>query len=416
MSSPHEANKDGIFVSLDIGSTKVTVLIAQAKLDGVDIIGVGNVPHQAVKQGTIVHIEAVTDAIKKAKEEAELMAGFSVNSCYIGVPSIHNQQVSSKGMVAITHKEVKKEDVNRVIEAAKIVKIPADHEVLHVLPREYTVDNQSEIKNPVGMTGVRLEAQVEIVTASKKILTNLNKCTEMAGFKTLGFVSQSLASAKAILTDSDYESGVAVVDIGGGTCDVVCYSDTSFFSMSTVTVGGINFTQDVAVGLRAPQLVAEEVKKKYGAAIADLIDETETIEVETVGGRGTKQILRRFLGEILEARSEETFSLILQALSQVGAVGKLGSGIVLTGGGSQLYGLVELGEYTFDIPVRRGIPESVNGLKEAVKQPQFATAVGILLMVKESHLPKPKTVIDKSMSWWLDQWDHLKEYVGKSLN
>lgn len=416
MSNLMDTSKEGVFVSLDIGSTKVAVLIGKAKEDGVDIIGIGHVQHQAVKQGTILHIEAARDAIRKAKEDAELMAGFTVNSCYVGVPGIHNHPVSSKGMVAISNKEVRKDDINRVIEAAKVVKIPSDHEVLHVLPREYTVDGQAGIKNPMGMNGVRLEAQVEIITASKKVLTNITKCTEMAGFKILGFVSQPLASAKAILNESDYDSGVAVVDIGGGTCDVICYSDTSFFNMSTIPVGGINFTQDVAVGLRAPQNVAEEVKKRHGAAIADLIDETETIDVETVGGRGPKQILRRFLGEILEARSEETFSLILHSLNQMGAVGKLGAGIVLTGGASQLHGLMELGEYTFDIPVRKGVPEKVNGLRESVRSPQYASAVGVLMMVREAHLPKPKTVINKSIGWWFDRWNYLKEYVGKTLN
>jgi cell division protein FtsA len=282
-------------------------------------------------------------------------------------------------MIAIRNKEVKQDDIDRVIEAAKAVAVPADREVLHVLPREFKIDEQAGIFDPIGMSGVRLEANVHIVTAGQTALQNILKCAEKAGLRVKGLVLQQLASALACLSEDEKKLGAAVVDMGGGTCDIVVYAAGSVAFTATVPVGGQHFTQDIAMGLRTPQTSAETVKKKFGCAIADLVDANETIEVEGVGGRKPRALLRRDLCEVIEPRAEETMALIWQEIRKSGLANQIGSGLVLTGGACQMEGLLEMGEFISDIPVRRGASVHVGGLTDIVRGPDCSTAVGLMV-------------------------------------
>lgn len=345
----------------------------------INIVGLGSAPSTGIRQGAVVNVEATIEGIKRAREEAELMAGEKVDEVYVSIGGTHIKSFDSRGMVAIRNKEVRAEDVTRVIEAAKAVVVPADREVLHVLPREFKLDDQEGIFDPIGMTGVRLEASVHIITAGRTALQNILKCTEKAGLHVKSLVLQQFASSLSILSDDEKKLGAAVIDIGGGTSDIIVYSNGSVAYTSLVPVGGIHFTQDVSMGLRTPFANAETLKKKYGAAIAEFIDENESIEVEAVGGRTPRTILRRELGQMIEARAEETMLLLYQDVLSSGLTQQIGSGVVLTGGGADLEAMVEMGEFVFDMPVRKGLPQKVGGLSDVVKSPMYATAVGLLM-------------------------------------
>ncbi|MES2962551.1 MAG: cell division protein FtsA [Bdellovibrionota bacterium] len=377
-----------IIAGLDIGSTKVSLVIgtiaqkenASGHIDHtIDIVGLGTAPNNGIRQGVVVNVEATIEAITKAREEAELMSGYKITDVYVGIGGTHVKSFDSRGMIAIRNKEVKADEISRVIEAAKAVAVPADREVLHVLPREFKIDDQAGIFDPIGMSGVRLEANVHIITAGQTALQNIIKCTEKSGLRVRGLVLQQLASALAILSEDEKKLGAAVVDIGGGTSDILIYAAGSVAYTSTVPVGGQHFTQDIAMGLRTPQTSAEAVKRKYGCAIADLIDENETIEVEGVGGRKPRALLRKDLCEVIEPRAEETMGLIWQEIRKSGLDAQIGSGVVLTGGACQLEGLLEMGEFIADVPVRKGMPERIGGLTDIVKLPECATAVGLLV-------------------------------------
>ena len=330
-----------------------------------------------------VNIEATTEAVKKAKEEAELMSGVAVEKVWLSVGGTHIESFESNGMVAIKGNEVSREDIERVIEAAKAVAIPNDRQVLHVLPNDYKIDTQIGISDPIGMAGVRLETNVHIVTGAKSAIQNAIKCTENTGLKVQGLVLEQLASSKGILSEDEKDLGVSVVDIGGGTCDIISFSQGSVIHTGVIPVGGNNFTHDVAMGLRTTQIDAENIKKKFGCALVDMATDEETLDVEGVGGRQKRTIARKNLCEILEARAEETLQLIKQELTDTGVMAKLGSGVVLSGGSSQLAGLVEMGDFIFDVPVRRGVPTKVGGLTDVIKCSSYATAVGLLLYASE---------------------------------
>ncbi len=393
-----------VIAGLDIGSSKVSVVIAtidpnataakhsNAKtpenLSNIDpakieIVGVGTAPNTGIRQGVVVNIEATAESIRKAREEAELMSGYKIEEVWVGIAGSHIKSFDSKGMVAIKNKEVGHQDVERVIEAAKAVTVPQDRMVLHVIPRDYKVDEQDGILDPIGMSGIRLEASVHIVTSSQTAVANNIKCIEKAGLKVTGFVLDSLASALAVLSDDEKALGVSVVDIGAGSCNLVYFIRGSIAHTSAIPVGGQHFTHDVAIGLRTPQIAAEELKKSHGCALAALVEENETIEVEGVGGRKSRTVLKKDLAEIIEPRAEETLQMISNDLRMSGLLPLLGSGVVLTGGASELDGLVEMGEFVFDIPVRRGNPVGQNhrlaGLTEVVKTGAFSTAVGLLI-------------------------------------
>lgn len=384
-------SKAPLLAGLDIGSTKVSFVIGTVTPEGkIEIAGVGTAPNTGIRHGVVVNIEATTDSIRKAKEEAELMSGYSAQEVWVSVAGNHITSFDSKGMVAIKNKEVTHSEIERVIEAAKAVAVPADRQVLHVLPRDFKVDGQDGISDPIGMSGIRLEANVHIVTGSQTALNNTVKCVEKANLKIAGLVLGQLASAQAVLSEDEKNLGVAVIDMGGGTCNAIYFVNGSVAHSSVIPVGGQHFTHDVAVGLRTPQVSAEILKKKYGCAMATLVNDNETIEVEGVGGRKARVLPRKELADVLEARAEETLNLIANDVRMSGLMAMMGSGLVLTGGASQLDSLIEMGEFIFDLPVRRGTPTQVGGLTDVVKGGEFATSVGLLLygfnQKKEAYL------------------------------
>jgi len=373
-------NTRPVIAGLDIGSTKVSVVIGAPNAEGViEVIGLGTCPNNGIRQGVVVNIEATAEAVRRARDEAELMSGHRISEVWVGVSGTHIKSFDSTGMVAIKNKEVSANDVNRVIEAAKAVVVPTDRTVLHVIPREYKVDGQAGILDPVGMNGIRLEANVHIVTGGSTAIANNLKCIDKAGLKVAGMVLDPLAASMAVLSEDEKNLGVFVVDMGGGSCNLVYFVNGSVAYTSVVPIGGAHFTHDVAVGLRTPQLAAEELKKRFGCAMSSLVSEDEIMEVEGVGGRKARMVPRREIAEVLEPRAEETLQLIYHDLRHSGLSGMMGSGMILTGGGSQLEGLLEMGEFIFDLPVRRGVPGKVGGLADVIKSASHATAVGLLL-------------------------------------
>ncbi len=422
-----------LIAGLDIGSTKVSIVIGTPTLltnaNGVeeihlDIVGLGQAPNTGIRQGVVVNVEATIEAITKAREEAELMSGYKIDDVFVGVGGSHVKSFDSRGMVAIRNKEVKADDIERVIEAAKAVAVPADREVLHVLPREFKIDEQTGIFDPVGMSGVRLEANVHIVTAGQTALQNIIKCAEKSGLRVRGLVLQQLASALSVLSEDEKKLGAAVVDMGGGTCDIVVYAAGSVAFTSTVPIGGQHFTQDIAMGLRTPQTSAETVKKKYGCAIADLVDSNETIEVEGVGGRKPRALLRHDLCEVIEPRAEETMALIWQEIRKSGLANQIGSGLVLTGGACQMEGLLEMGEFIADMPVRRGSAVNVGGLSDIVRGPDCSTVVGLMIYGLESMTAQEKTRLMNQasheagapMTDVMSEWaQKVKDFFGGAL-
>ncbi len=402
-----QLHKTRVLAGLDIGTTKVAFAMGAVTDTGVEVIGVGQAPNAGMRQGVVVNIEATVEAIRKAKEEAELMAGSPCESAWLGIGGAHIKSFDSSGMIAIRNKEVQVDDIERVIEAAKAVAIPNDRQVLHVLPQDFKIDGQAGIFDPIGMSGVRLEASVHIVTGSQSVILNSIKCAQRAGLKVEGIVLQQLASARAVLSPDEKNLGVTVVDLGGGTSDVITYFQGSVVHTGVIPIGGQNFTHDVAMGLRTTQVNAEVLKKKYGCALPDMVSEEESIEVESVGGRKARTLLRKDLCEVLEARSEETLELIKKELLEKEWMGRLGSGVVLTGGASLLPGLIEMGDFVLDVPVRRGIPDQVGGLKDVVKSAQFATCVGLLIYARD--LERAKNLgHDSSESWpkWISNLTH----------
>lgn len=385
-----KSSRDKVVAGLDIGSSKVVFLIGLPNANnGIDVVGFGSVPSPGLRHGVLINIEQTIEAIKKAKEEAELMAGHKADDVWLGIGGTHLKSFDSKGMVAIKNKETQNDDITRVIEAAKAVAVPADREVLHVLPREFKVDDQEGISDPIGMSGVRLEALIHIVTGANSAIQNIVKCTQKANLKVKGLVLQSLGSSLAVLSNDEKKLGVAYVDIGAGTTDLIIYNNGSVAYSAVLPVGGSYFTHDIAVGLRTPQDCAEEIKKKHGSALLNLINEEETIEVKSVGGRESRTVLRKNLCEVIEPRAEEILNLIKAEIAKSGLQSQLGSGMVLSGGGSLLDGLVEMGEFIFDIPVRRGLPTQVGGLTDVVRSPLYSAPVGLLKYgLSELHLDK----------------------------
>lgn len=406
------SHRSKTLAGLDIGTTKVTCIIANLGPEGVDVIGVGTVENSGMRQGVVVNIESTSEAIRKAKEEAELMSGVEVHKVWLGVGGSHIESFDSQGMVAIRNKEVTEEDIERVIEAAKAVAIPNDRQVLHVLPKEFKIDGQQGIHDPIGMSGVRLECSVHIVTGANSAIQNAVKCTQKAGLQVSGLVLQQLASAMAVVSPDEKNLGCCVVDMGGGTCDLITFNQGSVTHTEVIPVGGHNFTHDVAMGLRTTQVHAENLKKKYGCALAESLGSDESIEVESVGGRQNRTLSRRDLCEVLEARAEETLGLIRKELNDKGLTPNLGSGVILTGGASMLQGLVEMGDYAFDVPVRRGVPRKVGGLTDIVKCASYATSVGLLLYGREKEKHSQETIADdlkENVSGWFKK---LKDFFA----
>ncbi len=374
-------NKNGeLVVGLDIGTTKICSIVGEVGDDGsIDIIGIGSHPSKGLRKGVVINIDSTVQSIKKAVEEAELMAGCEIVNIYAGIAGGHIKGLNSHGVVAVKDKEIMPADVDRVIDAAKAVAIPMDREVIHILPQEYIVDEQDGIKEPVGMSGVRLEAQVHIVTGAVSSAQNIIKCANRTGLNVDDIVLEQLASSESVLTEDEKELGVALVDMGGGTTDIAIFSEGAIVHTSVLGVGGNHLTNDIAVGIRTPTHEAEKIKQKYGAALASMVNRDETIDVPSVGGRNPRTISRQILCEIIEPRVEEIFMLVQREIEKSGYGELLGSGVVITGGATLLEGMTELAEDVVGLPVRLGLPRGINGLVDVVNSPKFATAVGLVL-------------------------------------
>jgi len=373
------SGKSELIVGLDIGTTKICTVVGEATLNGVDVVGIGACPSSGLRKGVVVNIEQTVQCIKKALEEAELMAGCEIRSVYAGIAGSHIKGFNSHGVIAVKGGEVGPKDLGRVLDAAKAVAIPLDREVIHILPQEYIVDEQGGIADPIGMAGVRLEVKVHIVTGAVSSAQNIIRSCHRAGLDVADIVLESLASAEAVLTPEEREIGVALVDLGGGTTDVAIFANNAIKYTSVLALGGSNLTNDIAYGLRTPMLAAEKIKIKYGCALTDIVQKDEILEVPSVGGRDPRRVSRRVLAEICEPRVEEILALVEQDLSQSGCKNLISAGVVLTGGAALLDGMAELGEQIFNLPTRVGYPRDVGGLKDVVMSPMYSTAVGLLM-------------------------------------
>ena len=370
-----------IIVGLDIGTTKVACIVGEVTEDGVDIIGIGTSPTKSggVRRGCVVNIDATTSSIQQAVDEAENMAGCEISSVYAAISGAHIRGLNSHGIIAVKDKEVREADIARVIEQAKAVAIPMDREVLHVLPQQYVVDDQDGIRDPLGMAGVRLEARVHMVTAALATAQNVIKCANRCNLQVSDIVLGSLASAHSVLEDDEKELGVALIDIGGGTCDVMVYSDGAIVHTSVLPLGGHHITCDIAAVLRTPVDAAEKIKRKYGCAWRGAIDDSDTMEVPSVGGRGPRSMQRAKLVEVIEPRVEEIFEHVKKELMRSGYFDGLAAGAVITGGATAMEGVADVAEHILGIPCRRGAPTKIGGLVDVVRSPSYATGVGLVM-------------------------------------
>lgn len=383
------ARKERYLVGLDVGTSKVAAIVGEMMDDGaLDLIGLGVSAALGLRRGVVVNLEAAVESIKRAIEDAELMAGVEVDSVHLGLSGAHVKGFNSRGVVAVAGKnrEITREDVRRAIDAAKAVTLPSGREILHVLPQDFVVDEQEDIGAPVGMTGSRLEVNVHIVTGSASATQNIIACVNRAGVAVLDTALEQLVASEAVLTPDEKELGVALVDIGGGTTDFAIFERGSLWHTGVVAVGGDHLTNDIAVGLRTPIPDAEKIKRRYGCALSVMVDEDETIEVASVGGRQPRIMARRILSEILQPRAEEIFHRLWDEVCRGGYERSLNSGIVLTGGGAILEGAPEIAEQIFDLPIRRGCPTGVGGLADHVNSPGFATAVGLVMYAHRNYL------------------------------
>lgn len=401
-----------IIVGLDIGTTKICAVVGEIVHGNVEIIGIGTHPSEGLRKGVVINIEKTVNSIKEAIEEAETMAGCEISSVYAGIAGGHIKGFNSHGVIALKEREVTKKDIERVIEAASAVAIPMDREVIHVLEQEFIVDEQDGIMDPLGMSGVRMEAKIHIVTGAVTSAQNIIKCANRAGLDVHDIVLQSLASNESVLTDEERSLGVVLIDFGGGTTDMAVFSKGAIKHTSVLALGGDNLTYDISIGIRTPKLEAEKIKMKYGCALTSMIGKDETIEVPGVGGREPRTLPRHFLGEILEPRVEEIFTLIQNDLIRSGYEDIINSGVVITGGSAELPGVVEIAEQIFNVPARLGYPTRIGGLMEVVNKPMYATAVGLVLYgAKRKDVEKKfrirdvnifGKVVDRMKKWFKD--------------
>ncbi len=369
---------DEIIVGLDIGTTKIAAIIGEVTDEGIDVIGIGTAPSRGLRRGVVVNIDSTVKGIRQAIQEAENMAGCDVGAVLATISGGHIQGLNSHGIVAVKDKEVSAGDILRVTDAAKAVPVPMDREIIHVLPQQYVIDEQDGIREPIGMAGVRLESKVHIVTASVSAAQNVIKCTSRCDLEVDEIVLEPLASAAAVIDDDEKELGVAVVDIGGGTCDIAVFSEGAIVHTVVIPLGGSHITNDIAIGLRTPIDSAEKLKRRYGCALPTLVAPEETMEVPSVGGRAPRILARQILVKIIQPRVEEIFVHIRDELVKAGFGDRLAAGIVLTGGTTNLDGIAELAEYVTGMPTRAGSPSGVGGLADVVKAPEFATVVGLI--------------------------------------
>lgn len=369
-----------MIVGLDIGTSKVVCMVGDVSPEGdVEIVGIGSHASRGLKKGVVVNIESTVQSIQRAVEEAELMAGCQIHSVYAGIAGSHIRSLNSHGIVAIRDREVFKPDIDRVIDAAQAVAIPADQKILHILPQEYIIDTQEGVKEPLGMSGVRLEAKVHLVTCAVNAAQNIEKCIRKCGLEVEDIILEQLASGYAVLTEDEKELGVCIVDIGGGTSDIAVFTEGAIRHTAVIPIAGDQVTNDIAMALRTPTANAEEIKIKYACALASLAGENETIKVPSVGERKDRDLSRQALAEVVEPRYDELFTLVQAELRRSGYEDLIAAGIVLTGGTSKMEGVVELAEEIFHMPVSIGKPTNVTGLIDIVRNPIYATAVGLLL-------------------------------------
>jgi cell division protein FtsA len=376
-----------LIVGLDIGTSKVVALVGEIDADGaVEVVGLGSHPSRGLKKGVVVNIESTVQSIQRAVEEAELMAGCQIHSVFAGIAGSHVRSLNSHGVVAIRDREVTDVDVQHVIDAAKAVAIPADQRILHVLPQEYIIDGQEGIRDPIGMSGVRLEAKVHIVTGADSAAQNIIKCVQRCGLTVEDMVLEQLASSHAVLTDDEKELGVCLVDIGGGTTDLAVFSQGAIRHTAVIPIAGDQVTNDIAVSMRTPTHYAEDIKVRYACALSQLANSDESIEVPSVGERPARRLARQTLAEVVEPRYEELYGLVRDELRRSGFEEIIAAGIVLTGGSARMEGAIDLAEEVFHMPVRLGLPQQhqVKGLAEVVQNPIYSTGVGLLLHAREN--------------------------------
>jgi cell division protein FtsA len=374
-----------VIVGLDIGTSKVVALVGEITADGaIEVIGLGSQPSRGLKKGVVVNIESTVQSIQRAVEEAELMADCEINAVYAGIAGSHVRSLNSHGVVAIRDREVTHGDVEHVIDAAKAVAIPADQRILHVLPQEFIIDGQEGIRDPIGMSGVRLEAKVHIVTGADSAAQNIIKCVQRCGLVVEDVVLEQLASSFAVLTEDEKELGVCLVDVGGGTTDIAVFGNGAIRHTAVIPIAGDQVTNDIAVSMRTPTQYAEDIKIRYACALSQLANPDESIEVPSVGDRPARRLARQTLAEIVEPRYEELFNLIREELRRSGFEEVIAAGIVLTGGSARMEGAIELAEEIFHVPVRLGLPGHVKGLSDVVRNPIYSTGVGLLLYARDN--------------------------------
>jgi len=404
MSKKTEKN---LIVGLDIGTSKVVAIVGELTPEGsLEVIGIGSHPSRGLKKGVVVNIESTVHSIQRAVEEAELMAGCQIHSVYAGIAGSHIRSLNSHGIVPIRDKEVAPGDVERVIDAARAVAIPADQKILHILPQEFVIDSQEGIREPVGMCGVRLEAKVHMVTGAVSAAQNIIKCVRRCGLEVDDIILEQLASSYSVLTEDEKELGVCLVDIGGGTTDIAVFTDGSIRHTAVIPIAGDQVTNDIAVALRTPTQNAEEIKIKYACALTQMANAEESIEVPSVGDRAPRKLARHTLAEVVEPRYEELLTLIQAELRRSGFEDLVAAGIVLTGGSAKIEGLIDLAEEIFHMPVRLGNPQYVTGLVDVVRNPIYATGVGLLLF---GHHNRDQRSLDIGLGKGLrGVWDRMK--------
>lgn len=398
-----------MIVGLDIGTSKVVAIVGEISPDGgIDIIGIGSHPSKGLKKGVVVNIESTVHSIQRAVEEAELMAGCQIHSVYAGIAGSHIRSLNSHGIVAIRDKEVTPSDVERVIDAARAVAIPADQKMLHILPQEYVIDDQDGIREPIGMCGVRLEAKVHMVTGAVSAAQNIIKCVRRCGLEVDDIILEQLASSYSVLTEDEKDLGVCLVDIGGGTTDIAVFTEGSISHTAVIPIAGDQVTNDIAVALRTPTQYAEDIKIKYACALRQLASSDENIEVPSVGDRPPRRLARQTLAEVIEPRYEELLALVQAELRRSGFEDLIAAGIVLTGGSSKIEGLVDLAEEVFHMPVRLGVPQSITGLVDVVRNPIYATGVGLLLF---GHQNRTRRNFDAEIGQGMrGVWERMKSW------
>ena len=395
-----------LIVGLDIGTSKVVAIVGEISGDEIEIIGLGSSRSRGIKKGVVVNIESTVHSIQRAVEEAELMAGCEIHSVYAGIAGSHIRSLNSHGIVAIRDHEVAMGDVDRVIDAARAVAIPADQKILHILPQEFVIDHQEGIKEPIGMSGVRLEAKVHMVTGAVSAAQNIIKCVRRCGLEVDDVILEQLASSYAVLTEDEKELGICLVDVGGGTTDIAVFTDGAIHHTAVIPIAGDQVTNDIAVALRTPTQHAEDIKVQYACALTQLAHPEETIDVPSVGERPSRRLARQTLAEVVEPRYEELFTLVQAELRRSGFEDLIAAGVVLTGGSSKMEGVVELAEEIFHMPVRLGMPQHVSGLVDVVKNPIYSTGVGLLLFGRKqmqegfSPLKASGGLLERMKSWF----------------